>query len=185
MCYVLETGGLADTLALERACDKHGLPSPTGSLQLGNSRESHRIVVLRRTTGLWFRGPAKTGSMRLKRLVEECSASKQELLLIPVAIYWGRSPDKQQSLFKLLFAENWNVMGRTRKFFATLLHGRSTLLRYSQPLPLSSIIQEGHDPEVAYRKVSRILRVHFRQRRDSHGGTGPVESRRCCQPGAA
>ena len=92
------------------------------------------------------------------------------MLLIPVAIYWGRSPDKQQSLFKLLFSENWNVMGRTRKFFATLVHGRSTLLRYSQPLRLSSIIREGHEPEVAYRKVSRILRVHFRQRRTATVG---------------
>ena len=26
--YVLETGGLADTLALERACAGHGMPSP-------------------------------------------------------------------------------------------------------------------------------------------------------------
>ena len=29
ICYVLETGGLADTLVLERACAEHGLPSPT------------------------------------------------------------------------------------------------------------------------------------------------------------
>ena len=29
VCYVLETGGLADVLALERACETNGMPSPT------------------------------------------------------------------------------------------------------------------------------------------------------------
>ncbi|MGH8222914.1 MAG: glycerol-3-phosphate 1-O-acyltransferase PlsB, partial [Woeseiaceae bacterium] len=85
-------------------------------------------------------------------------------------IYWGRSPDKERSWFKLLFFENWDVMGRTRKFFATILHGRNTLLRISHPLPLSSIIDEGLEAERAYRKLSRILRVHFRQRRTATVG---------------
>jgi glycerol-3-phosphate O-acyltransferase len=88
-----------------------------------------------------------------------------ERLLIPMAIYWGRSPDKERSFFKLLFSENWDVVGRTRKFFATLLHGRNTLLRFSHALALSAIVQDGVEAPIAFRKVSRILRVHFRQRR--------------------
>ena len=166
VCYVLEHGGLADTLALERLCKIHGLPSPTDDLNFAGIDESHRTVVLRRMRGFIFRRPSKKGSARLKRLVDaSIAAGGKELLLIPVAIYWGRSPDRQHSWFKLLFTENWEVAGRARKFFATIFQGRNTLLRYSDPLPLSSIVQNGLEPEVAYRKVSRILRVHFRQRR--------------------
>src|SRR5690606_17675777 len=80
-------------------------------------------------------------------------------------IYWGRSPEKESSWFKLLFLENWQVIGRTRKFFATILHGRNTLLRFSEPLALPAIIEDGAQPELAYRKTSRVLRVHFLQRR--------------------
>ena len=171
VCYVLESGGLADTLALERICHKHGLPSPTTPLEFAGIRESRRIVVMRRMRGFIFRRPATQGSMRLKRLVEASIAEGgKQLLLVPVAIYWGRSPDKERSLLKLLFSENWDIAGRTRKFFATVLHGRNTLLRYSDPLPLNSIIQQGLEPELAYRKVSRILRVHFRQRRTATVG---------------
>ncbi len=171
VCYVLETGGLADTLALERICRLHSLPSPTARLEFSGIRESRRIVVMRRMRGFFFRRPARQGSMRLKRIVEASIAEGgKELLLVPVAIYWGRSPDKERSWLKLLFAEDWDVAGRTRKFFATVLHGRNTLLRYSEPLPLSSIIQQGLEPELAYRKVSRILRVHFRQRRTATVG---------------
>jgi len=86
-------------------------------------------------------------------------------LLIPVSIFWGRSPDKEGSLVKLMLSENWDVVGRTRKFLTTLIHGRNTLLSFSEPLSLRATSVAGEDSSVAYRKVSRILRVHFRQRR--------------------
>jgi glycerol-3-phosphate O-acyltransferase len=167
VCYVLETGGLADTLALERLCRIHGLPSPTQGLDFCDVRESRRTIVLRRMQGLFIRRKKTQGSRRLQRLVEaSIEAGGQELLLVPVGIYWGRSPNREQSWFTLLFSENWDVAGRTRKFFTTLFQGRNTLVRFSHPLPLSSIVQDDAvDPEVAFRKVSRILRVHFRQRR--------------------
>jgi glycerol-3-phosphate O-acyltransferase len=165
VCYVLESGGLADTLVLERACRQHNLPSPTEAFDCCGHRFSRRYVVLRPLQGLFPRRLAPSGSERLRELVEAAINQGDDLLLIPVAIYWGRSPDKENSFLKLLFAENWEVVGRTRKFFATVLHGRNTLLRFSHALPLSSIVQQNLEPAIAYRKVSRILRVHFRQRR--------------------
>ncbi len=164
VCYVLETGGLADTLALDNATRKYGLPSPRDTVRLGAVREP-RLVVLRHMRGLLLRR-RQNGSTALKRLVEaSVTAGGRELLLVPVAIYWGRSPDKEHSWLKLLFLENWEVAGRTRKLIATIFHGRNTLLRFSDPLPISTIVQDGLDAERAYRKVSRVLRVHFRQRR--------------------
>jgi len=170
ICYVLETGGLADLLALERSCALHGLPSPSSSFEFCGKRMSRRFVVLRPLSGLIFRRPAASGSRRLRGLVEAADNSCEDLLLIPVAIYWGRSPDKERSLFKLFFAENWDVVGRTRKLLATLLHGRNTLLRFSHALPLKSIVHDGVESPIAFRKVSRILRVHFRKRRTATVG---------------
>ena len=165
ICYVLETGGLADTLVLERVCESHGLPSPTESLHFCDQHESSRVVVLRHMEGFIFRRPSKAGSRRLQRLVEAAENAQRELLLIPVGVYWGRAPQKERSLFKLLFTENLDVVGRTRKFFTTLIHGRNVLIRFSEPLRLSSITSEQLGASVAFRKVSRILRVHLRKRR--------------------
>ncbi len=170
VCYVLETGGLADVLALEKACATHGLPSPTESFEFCGVRESNRFVVMRRLKGFWTRRPSTKSSERLKRLIVGAENCEQELLLIPVAIYWGRSPEKERSFFKILFSENWDVIGRTRKFFATILHGRDTLLRFSDALPIRSICTGDIESSVAVRKVSRILRVHFRQRRTATVG---------------
>ena len=165
ICYVLETGGLADLLALEKACAEHGLPSPTSRFEFCGSGDHKRVVVLRRMRGLIFRRPRKTGSQRLLRLIEAAKQGDQELLLIPVAIYWGRSPEKERSLLKLLFSEDWDVSGRTNKFFKSLLLGRDTLLRFSHALPLRSVEAEGQSSAIVNRKISRILRVHFRKRR--------------------
>ncbi|ANO52302.1 glycerol-3-phosphate 1-O-acyltransferase PlsB [Woeseia oceani] len=166
VCYVLESGGLADMLALEQECRRHGLPSPSEPLEFAGISESSRTVVLRRRRGLLVQRPSRAGSTRLRRLVDAGVRQREQLLVfIPVAIYWGRSPDKERSWFKLLFSENWEVGGRTRKLLATVLHGRNTLLRFSDTLALDKIVQAETDKSVAWRKVSRILRVHFRQRR--------------------
>ena len=165
ICYVLEWGGLADLLALERACSINGLPSPTAPLEFCGNREYKRFIILRRMQGFLFRRPRKTGSQRLRRIVEAAEHGDRDLLLIPVSIFWGRSPDKEGSLVKLMLSENWDVVGRTRKFLTTLIHGRNTLLSFSEPLSLRGTSIAGEDSSVAYRKVSRILRVHFRQRR--------------------
>jgi glycerol-3-phosphate O-acyltransferase len=170
ICYVLENGGLADLLALERACERHGLPSPSESFDFGGQHYSRRFVVLRPLSGFIFRRQSPSGSGRLRGLVEAAEKHGEDLQLVPVAIYWGRSPDKERSLFKLLFAENWDVASRTRKFFATVLYGRNTLMRFSHALALSSILQEDLEPGTAFRKVSRILRVHFRKRRTATVG---------------
>ncbi len=166
VCYVLEHGGLADMLALEQECRRRGLPSPSTSVDFAGVHEATRTIVLRRRQGFLVRRPRASGPTRLKRLVDAAvREGDRSLVLVPVAIYWGRSPDKERSWFKLLFSENWEVVGRTRKLFATIVHGRNTLLRYSEPLALGDIVTDDLDESVAWRKVSRILRVHFRQRR--------------------
>jgi len=166
VCYVFESGGLADTLVFERLARMHGLVSPTASLSFAGQEEPNRIIVMRRKRGFLFRAPSHKSSTRLKRLVDaSLAAGGEELLLVPIAIYWGRAPDRETSLLQILFSENWEFAGRTRKFFVTLFQGRNTLLSVSRPMSLAAITSDQPEPELAYRKVMRVLRVHFRQRR--------------------
>ena len=92
VCYVLETGGLVDLLTLE----------PTEAFDCCGQRFSRRYVVLRPVKGLFVRRTVPSGSARLRELVAAAGDHGEQLLLIPVAIYWGRSPDKENSFFKLL-----------------------------------------------------------------------------------
>lgn len=164
VCYVLQDGGLADRIALQRACRRHGLPLPADGLPLAAGAEPTALVRLRRYRGFIARQQSPELSPRLQRICAT-ETTDTELAFVPVAVYWGRSPDKEGGLFKLAFSERWELVGRTRRFFATLLLGRSTLVQFSEPLRLADILADSLGPERSARKVSRIMRVHFRHRR--------------------
>jgi len=172
--YLLEVGGLADRTALSLTTRSAGLPSPREPLRYAGSSERSGIDVITRRPGLGL-GFGKRQVMisrRLTRLVAARIASKEalpDLQIVPVAVYWGRAPAKDASLFRLLFAENWALGGRVAKLVTTLIHGRNTLVQFSEPLSLETLVRtenlKGVDAERLTRKLSRVLRVHFRQRR--------------------
>ncbi len=190
--YVLEKGGLADRATLNQVCQKFNLPPPGAQLDYGNLQESSSVDVLRHRQGFVMRRHRLVRSQRLKRLVNtRLTQNPGDLQIVPVGIYWGREPDKEVSFWSLFFSENWQIGGRTRKFFTTLFYGRDTLLNFSEPLSIDALIDtyansEGPtndqpdnkaiSAELVQHKLSRILRVHFRQRRIA--SVGPDQSHR-------
>lgn len=44
------------------------------------------------------------------------SGKQQDLLVVPVSVYWGRPLSKQKHWLQALFADTWVVGGRIRKF---------------------------------------------------------------------
>jgi glycerol-3-phosphate O-acyltransferase len=175
--YVLEVGGLADRAALAQVCKDHDLPLPSATLNYVGTAETSSVVVLKRRRGGLFRKHRYVPSERLQRIVNAaCNNDGQELQIVPVSIYWGRAPGKEASFWRLLFTENWQFAGRTRKFFTTVFHGRHTLAHVSQPLSLQTLLADGGSAEQMQRKLSRVLRVHFRKRRDA--SLGPDQSHR-------
>ncbi|MFK7892696.1 MAG: glycerol-3-phosphate 1-O-acyltransferase PlsB [Granulosicoccus sp.] len=175
--YVLEVGGAADRVALQIATTRFGLKNPGNKLTYGNLTESSSVDVLQRRQGTVFRKHRWVISRRLSRLVEESATSQAgEVQIVPVSVYWGRAPGKDSSVWKLLFSENWQFAGRTRKFLSTLFLGRHTLVSFSEPLSIQTLIQSGEPTPVLTRKLARILRTHFRNKRVA--SLGPDQSHR-------
>ncbi|WP_255322976.1 glycerol-3-phosphate 1-O-acyltransferase PlsB [Lysobacter sp. K5869] len=168
VCYVLEDYGLSNALILERACLESGLPSPLQPLPgdpLGRKRAY--VALSRRNAGtLAPAGPpsAKTHSGSLARLLDAHRVDAQlDVQLVPVSIFVGRAPDRTSGWFSVLFSENWTLVGRFRRLLAIALNGRHTTVRFSPPVSLRGIVDEGLEPERTVRKLSRVLRTHFRR----------------------
>jgi len=121
--YVLEVGGVADRAALAIAVRRFNLPNPTKQLAFGAQTERSSVIVLQQRRGLFLRRHRQVLSQRLARLVAAGQdPAAGELQIVPVSVYWGRAPDKESSIFRLWFSENWQIAGRFRKLLTTLLY---------------------------------------------------------------
>jgi glycerol-3-phosphate O-acyltransferase len=165
VCYVMDNYALSSVLILDQVCEQYGLARPLYAIPGLEATEHRAYAVLRRLKGILIRRPStRRSSDVLNRLVSQCDANPDlDVLLVPVTVFVGRIPDKSTGLAKILFAENWQVAGRFRQFFSTLINGRDTLVQFSRPISLHEVHNEGLGPSRSVRKVSRILRMHFRR----------------------
>lgn len=169
VCYVLQYSSLSSRLVLEQEVLRAGLPSSQQALAAKSGLRRAFFFLYQRQGGLFSRrhSPALTG--RLKQLVHMAAEdSLQDVQIVPVSLFWGRSPDKEKSLLKLLLSDSWSVAGRLQKFLIILIHGKATLVQFGGPLSLRQVVEEfPDDEERATRKLARVLRVHFRRVRQA------------------
>ncbi|HYD79676.1 MAG TPA: glycerol-3-phosphate 1-O-acyltransferase PlsB [Paucimonas sp.] len=164
--YVLHRRFLSNLIVLSRETELAGLPPALNPLAIGTTQESRSFFFLSRPSP-WFGARTPTYSNLLRRLVLTARSDPAfDVQIVPVSILWGRAPDKESSILKLLFAEGWSRRGGFKRFFTVLLHGRNTLVRFSEPLSLRRIADEGLSQELTLRKIARVLRVHFRRQRE-------------------
>jgi glycerol-3-phosphate O-acyltransferase len=159
-CYVLESKALSGLLVLDQVCLSYSLPRP--SVPLPALGEPRAVIMLRDAAGSRRGGRAMPA--RLTRMLGAARADPDlDIRLVPVSIFWGRAPDKQDSFFKLLFSEGWAVTGALFRLLAIVLHGRDTLVQFSTPVALRDYASPDLEPARAARRLHRFLRIHFRR----------------------
>lgn len=178
VCYVLEDYGLSNALILDRACREAGLPSPLNPLPGDPTGRGRAYVALSRRSvgpiaplpsipGVIERPQAANGKSHSESLARLIAAHRADpaldVQLVPVSIFVGRAPEKTTGWFSVLFSENWQLVGRFRRLLAIALNGRDTYVRFAPPVSLRGVADEGLPPERTVRKLSRVLRAHFRR----------------------
>ncbi|MEM1081934.1 MAG: glycerol-3-phosphate 1-O-acyltransferase PlsB, partial [Pseudomonadota bacterium] len=176
--YVLDTYALTSLLITEQICLQHGWPPPTGCFVADHLDLPRRYGASRRYRGLLIRRPERRRhSQMLKTLVDAQHEHRlQDARIVPVSVLIGRAPEKEDSIAKILFSENWDVGGRLRRLISTLINGRATFVQFGQPVQLSQVMDDEASAELNLRKISRLLRVHFKRVRTA--AIGPDRSHR-------
>lgn len=158
LVYVLETPSLASLLVLEQECAKAGLPRPCVPLRLTD-------LNLPRAAGS-VAGLQHSG--RLAALIAWVRAEpERDMYLVPVAVFWGQTPERERGWFKVLFADTWALAGRVQRFFTVLTHSRNIWIRFSTPLSLREFLSTEAARERPAERLALLLRVHFRQQRSA------------------
>ncbi len=79
-----------------------------------------------------------------------------DVLLVPVAVYWGGAPQREYvSWFRLLFSEDWALASGLRRALAVLFNGRNTVVEFGAGVSLRSLVTDGTADNQAARRVAR------------------------------
>ncbi|RKX63580.1 MAG: glycerol-3-phosphate 1-O-acyltransferase, partial [Tenericutes bacterium] len=177
VCYVMDSYALSSVLILDKCCEQQKLARPLLPVD-GVQSPIRSYAVLKRLKGLLFRRTVpRTHSAMLELMVEKSWADpKLDIQLVPVTVMVGQRPSVDSGFTRIIFSENWELASRFKRLLSTLVNGRRTFVQFSRPISLQELAQEGMDAPVALRKVSRILRVHFKRVRTA--AIGPDLSHR-------
>ena len=169
VCYVLQYSSLSSRLVLEQEVIRAGLPGAADALPVKNGPSHSFFFLYRRSGGLFRRRPTAELTQEFEDLIRYgLEHPDQDVQIVPVSLFWGRSPDKEKSLVKLLLSDTWAVAGRLQKLLIIVVHGRNTYVQFNRPLSLKQVIDEYRNSEErARRKLARILRTHFRRVRQA------------------
>ena len=176
--YVLDSNALTSLLITDQLCRAQGWHRPTRGFRAGDIHLPQSHGADRRYRGLFIRTPeGGRHDATIRQLVEQAHDQPGlGIQVIPVTVLMGRAPDNEAGFLKILFSENWELGGRIRRLFATLVNGRATLVQFGQPIRIDDLVAETQDAGVALARISRILRVHFKRVKTS--AIGPDRSHR-------
>jgi len=170
VCYVLERRSITDLAVLQNACVRYKLPWPQ-KLLVAQSRELRSFFYLSRAHGVLGERLDRRPPPSLVQMARTLRTYPDlDVDLVPVSVYWGRAPQREASIFRLLLVEDWALTSRIRKFFQVLFNGRNTLIEISEPVSLRSLLGEDAGLEMQGRRVARALRAQYARQRTARIG---------------
>ena len=138
--YVLQDYSRSNSILIDLQTQEHNLPPALVGVNdaAHNIKENAAIIFLNH--------PGAKDSQLSPRLSRLVSAVLQypelKVRLVPVSILWGRAPEKEDSLFKLLTTDNWQDPSITKQLFNIGVMGRDTFVQFHPPQDLRTIIND-------------------------------------------
>jgi glycerol-3-phosphate O-acyltransferase len=171
VCYVLEQRSRVDLAVLQSVCVRERLPRPGRRLLAQRLRRRRSSFALARTVGFWRSRLDRRSPELLLLLIDALRADATlDVSLVPAAVYWGRAPQKERSLIRLLLSENWVIGSRVWRFFVVLVNGRNTTVQVGEPISLRRWLENDADTALNGRRVARLLRTQFSRLRAARIG---------------
>lgn len=171
VCYVLERRSAVDLAALENLCIRRGLPRPSGRLVGRRQGAVHAAIPLLRTRGIFDPRIDRRPPAELVKLIEALERDPSlDVRLVPIAVYWGRAPQKEGSWWRLLFTESWALVSGLKKFMQVLINGRFTMIEIGEPMSLRSLLVAGGAASAQAARIARAQRAAFRKQRAARIG---------------
>ena len=171
VCYVLERGGAVDLAVLRTLCARARLPRPRRRLFSVRPGAGRASFALERPVGFWRSRLDRRVPTQLTVLIDTVRGNAElDVALVPCGIYWGRAPQKERSLIRLLLSEDWALGSRLQRAFTVLINGRNVMVQLGDPVSLRSLLGSETDAPMVARRVARALRSQLARARAARIG---------------
>ena len=142
VCYILQNYSKSNALVVDGETRRLKLTPALEPLVIGEHKEKAAVVFLQHQNETNLLNPPQHAfPPRLLRLIELTEKNPEiEIELIPVTVLWGRSPDKEDSLFKLLFTDTWATPSTLKQLMNIGLHGRQSYLEFHEAKSLRELV---------------------------------------------
>src|SRR6185369_7205747 len=172
LCYVMGRDSMLDGMLLQRACARAGLPRPGRRLLPADRPQRQRsLLALSRKVGFWRARLDRRPPPGLKDLLDELRRNPDfDVTLVPVAVYWGRAPQRESlSWFRLLLSEDWALASNLRRMLSVIFNGRNTVVEFGAPVSMRAVLAQGPAPNPA-RRVIRHMNALLSDSRTAYVG---------------
>lgn len=148
ICYVLQSYSRSNALVLDAETRRLNLPPALEPLLLDTLQEKTSVFFLQHQDTSYLAQKKHALPPKLIRLIDFLENHPDaDVTLRPVTILWGRAPDKENSLFKLLFTDTWATPSKVKQLVNIGLHGRQSFLEFHPECSLRALMttaQEVH-----------------------------------------
>ncbi|MGM8885081.1 glycerol-3-phosphate 1-O-acyltransferase PlsB [Psychrobacter sp. 1U2] len=136
--YVLQDYSRSNSILIDLQTQECKLPPAlVGVKDLAHDLDENAAII-------FLNHPKATDDQLSPRLARLVAATLQHpdlnIRLVPVSILWGRAPEKEDSLFKLLMTDNWEDPSITKQLFNIGVMGRDTFVQFHAPQDLRTIV---------------------------------------------
>jgi glycerol-3-phosphate O-acyltransferase len=162
--YVLESRAWSSLLVLVHETARLGMVSPLARLPTPELRYWHSVYTIapRQPFKAWIQNQPKRSRM-IRGILETLLENPDlDIQFVPVSVFWGRPVAKQKHALTVLFAHSWEIAGRIRQFFRILIHGRDTLVQFSEVISLRRLMVDKLDSDENIDNIQQALsdRLH-------------------------
>ena len=159
--YAISTGSSFDLNTLKKAAKINNFPIPKK-----NKKNFFQLKGARRLFP--WQTPRRRNPKELHELVKDSDAAKK--IIIPVDIFWGKSPDRQDHWVKLIFRDSWEGGSFLRNLLKVIFNGRQANVFFHKPLESEEIFTQKKSSSHLVLKTDRLLRARFRKNRQAKLG---------------
>lgn len=143
VCYVLQNYSRSNALVVDSETRRLKLKPALDPLHIAGHEEDASVLFLQHHDEKnLLNPPPHAFPPRLLRLIELIEQHPDmDIQLVPVTVLWGRSPDKEDSWFKLLFTDTWATPSKVKQMVNIGLHGRQSYLQFHPAQSLRHMVQ--------------------------------------------